>query len=390
MKPIIIFLIFSLLYTSCVKDIHQFVSTTCTNNVESNPAYSKADTLSKSIKKYAEEGIPGISIAIFSELEGWWTNAAGYSSIENKIAMQPCHLQYTQSVTKTYMATAVLKLKEEGKIVLDTAITAYLPKEYSSYIANADRITVRMLLNHTSGVGEFTEDAEARLYLLQHSTYIFSTIQYLEIVKKQGAQFSPGEKYVYTNTNYDLLALIVDAITGNHATYLQDKIFTPLALTNTHYRNDANYLKYSNLVNSYLDRYGNAVLENVTTLQQSNVASLIGDDGIVATPADVVTFYKALMEGKILTTSSMQEMKTWVNDDEGKPVYGLGLFNLTLNGEKVLGHGGGGLGAGCEMYYFPERNVYVFMAVNLGVLVDGPIVNKVNDLKNNIVSILQH
>ena len=59
-------------------------------------------------------------------------------------------------------------------------------------------------------------------------------------------------------------------------------------------------------------------------------------------------------------------------------------------GEQVLGHGGGGLGAGCEMYYFPKEDSYVFMAVNLGVLVDGPIVDKVNKLKDAIVSVLQH
>ncbi len=379
-----------LILSGCAKDIHQFSSMDCLDSVPDNMSYSKADTLGKLISDYSKQGIPGISVAVYSGSEGWWTKAAGYNSIENKTLMQPCHLQYVQSVTKTYLATAVLKLREEGKIVLDTAITTYLPEKYSSYIANADKITVRMLLNHTSGVAEFTEDAGARLYLLQHPTYVFSTIQYLEFVKKQKPKFNPGEKYSYTNTNYDLLALIVDAITGDHAKYMQDKIFSPLGLTNTHYRNDVNYLQYSNLVNSYLDRFSNGILENVSTLQQSNVASLIGDDGIVATPADVLKFFTALMMGKVLAPSSMQEMQRWVNGNDGKPVYGMGLFNLVINGEQVLGHGGGGLGAGCEMYYFPKENTYVFMAVNLGVLVDGPIVDKVNKLKDEIVSVLQH
>ncbi len=376
--------------SGCAKDIHQFNSMTCKDSGPNNIAYSKADTLSKLIAAYVEKGIPGISLAVYSDSEGWWEKAAGYSSIENKISMQPCHLQYIQSVTKTYMATAVLKLREAGKIVLDTAITAYLPEKYSSCIANSNSITIRMLLNHTSGIAEFTEDAGARLYLLQHPTYIFPTTEYLQIVKKQKPKFNPGEKYSYTNTNYDLLALIVDAITGDHANYIQDKILIPLGLINTHYRKDVNYLQYSNLVNSYLDRFSNGILENVTTLQQSNVASLIGDDGIVATPADALRFFTALMTGKVLTPSSMQEMQRWVNDDDGKPVYGMGLFNLTINGEQVLGHGGGGLGAGCEMYFLPKENTYVFMAVNLGVLVDGPIVERVNKLKDAIVSVLQH
>lgn len=124
---------------------------------------------------------------------------------------------------------------------------------------------------------------------------------------KDKLEFNPGSKYAYRNTNFLLLALIAESITGNQAAYMQKEIFDPLQLSDTKYRNEAGYLKYPNLPNSYWDRYANGLIENCTLMQQINVATLIGDDGIVATPFDAVKFLKALMEEKILSSSSMQE-----------------------------------------------------------------------------------
>ncbi len=76
-------------------------------------------------------------------------------------------------------------------------------------------------------------------------------------------------------------------------------------------------------------------------------------DGIIATPLDAVKFMRGLMEGKLLSDSSFNQMMTWVNDGEGKPVYGLGLYHVTYSGKDGYGHGGAGAGAGCGFNYFP-------------------------------------
>jgi D-alanyl-D-alanine carboxypeptidase len=108
-------------------------------------------------------------------------------------------------------------------------------------------------------------------------------------------------------------------------------------------------------------------------MQRNNVASLIGDDGIVATPVDAVKFLRGLMEGQLLEPSTLELMMTWVNDKNGNPTYGMGLDYATFLDEVGYGHSGGGLGAGCNLYYFPKQNVYVFIGINIGTVTDSPI-----------------
>lgn len=230
-----------------------------------------------------------------------------------------------------------------------------------------------MLLNHTSGIPEYNSQPNYVAKLLQHPAYQFEPEDYLKYIDDKSLDFEPGSKYSYRNTNYVLLALIADAVTGDHATFLSETILKPLGLSNTFYRHESGYLNYPQLVNSYWDRYSNSIVENVSQMQRNNVASLIGDDGIVATPVDAVKFLRGLMEGQLLEAATLELMKTWVNDSQGKPTYGLGLDYALFNEEVAYGHSGGGLGAGCNLYYFPEQQVYVFIAINLGTVTESPI-----------------
>jgi D-alanyl-D-alanine carboxypeptidase len=202
-----------------------------------NSQYSKGTEVQKFIEQLSVEGFPGCAIAIYSN-EGWWTGSAGFAKIEDKSAMQTCHLQYLQSIAKTYLAVGVLKLYEQHKIELDVPITTYLPEKYSRYIHDAVKITVRMLLNHTSGIPEYNSIPGYVTRLLQHPNYPFAPEDYLRYIDGKQLDFAPGSRYAYRNTNYVILALMVDAITGDHAKFLSDNIFQPLGLTNTFYRND--------------------------------------------------------------------------------------------------------------------------------------------------------
>ncbi|WP_229311074.1 serine hydrolase domain-containing protein [Larkinella soli] len=337
-----------------------------------NPAYSRAAQVRQAMEQLNRAGVPGCAMAVYSA-EGWWETAAGYAKIEDKTVLQTCHLQYLQSIAKLYMAVAVLKLAEQGKINLDEPITRYLPARYSRYVTDAGQVTVRMLLNHTSGIPEYNFAPAYVTRLLQHPDHLFSPEDYLKYIEGKPLTFKPGSRYSYRNTNYVLLALLTDALTGSHARYMTETIFTPLGLKQTFYRDQPGYLNYPNLVNSYWDRYSDGILENASRLQRNNVASLVGDDGIVATPADAVTFLRGLLEGKLLSAATLEQMKTWVKDGQGKPAYGLGLDYTTLGGEEAWGHSGGGIGAGCELYYFPRKNVYVFIGLNLGTVTDSPL-----------------
>ena len=115
---------------------------------------------------------------------------------------------------------------------------------------------------------------------------------------------------------------------------------------------------------------------------------LIGDDGIVATAQDAVKFLKGLMEGKLLKPATLELMKRWVNGRNGKPEYGLGLDHASLGGHVAWGHSGGGIGAGCQLYYFPEKELYFFAGINLGTVTDSPLHKKAEEALNELYRVM--
>lgn len=363
-------------------------TTQCKSHLEIQDKFSRSEEMKDALGELVNSGVPGAAVALYSEEEGWWAGAAGYARIEDKVPMQNCHLQYLQSISKTYMAVVILKLYEQQKIELDVPIARYLPEEFSRKITGTDRITVRMLLNHTSGLPEYNYDPAYVTYLLQHPNYKFKPTEYLKYIAGEPLDFEPSSRYSYRNSNYLVLALLVDAVIGDHARYMSEVIFKPLGLSNTYYRNDPGYLAYPQLVNTYWDRYSNGIVENVSQLQGNNVASLIGDDGIVTTPFEAVTFLRALLEGKLLEDSTLSEMKAWVKDDTGEPRYGLGLGRTRILDQLAIGHSGGGIGAGVELYYFPDKKTYFFIAINLGTVTDSPMHIKAADARNRLYEVL--
>jgi D-alanyl-D-alanine carboxypeptidase len=387
MKKLINLVLFS--WCTVISNSQSLKSTSeCHLGVTLNAGYSKATLLDSIMKDYSNTAIPGMSLAVFSEKEGWWANAHGYASVEKKIPMQNCHLQYLQSVSKTYMAVAILQLKEHGKINLDASINKYLPKMYSQYIKNSDKITVRMLLNHTSGIPEYNDNPGFVSQVIEHPLKNFTPIECLKAIADEKPLSPPGSTYKYINTNYLLLSLIGNEITGDHAAFIKQNIFKPLGLNNTYYGNDFSYLKDLNLPQSYWDVFNNGKPVNVTNFQQMTVVCSKGDDGIVCTTTDAIKFFKGLMEGKLLNPESMKEMFDFVKDEKGKKRYGMGIIYFDLGGIPAYGHGGGGIGAGCGLMYIPSHKLYVYLATNLGVLVESELVKKVGEFRDAVITSL--
>ncbi|MBS1609084.1 MAG: beta-lactamase family protein [Bacteroidetes bacterium] len=378
-------LVLAILISGCILSNAQNKKTICDLGITINPRFSKAKAIDSIIKKYTDAILPGTAIAVYTEKEGWWTSSSGYANLEEKTPMENCHLQYIQSVSKMYMATEILLLKEKGKIDFDDPMTKYLPVKYSRYIKDAGKITVRMLLNQTSGVPEYNSNPSFVNHVMMHPSDYFTQEDCLKSIGGEELQFVPGSKYRYTNTNYLLLSLIGDALTGNHAAFIQQNILKPLGLKNTYYGLDHNYLRGLNLPQSYWDILAVGRPANFTKLQQVTVASSKGDDGLVCTPVDAVKFLKAIMEGKILKPESLKEMLNFVKDEKGRNRYGMGMIYFDLEGIPAYGHGGGGIGAGCGLLYIPSHKTYVFISTNLGVLVDTETTKKADDLKNEIL-----
>ena len=380
-------LILSLVIVSALPFLGQ-APKNCNPGVAINASYSKAASLDSILKHYTTNMIPGASVAVYSEKEGWWVSAQGYADLEKKLPMTNCHLQYLQSISKSYMAVEILQLKEQGKIDLDAPMTKYLPAKYSKYIKNASSVTIRMLLNHTSGVPEYNEVPAFVSNVILHPLQNFSSEDCLKAINGMEFQFAPGSKYKYTNTNYLLLSLIGDAVTGDHAAYIKKNIFKPLDLNNSYYGKDLNYLKGLSLPQSYWDVFNNGIAVNATPLQQMTVACSKGDDGIVCTTTDAIKYLKGLMEGKLLNEGSMKELMNFIKDEQGNKRYSMGMIYFDLGGLPAYGHGGGGIGAGCGLLYVPSHKVYVFMATNIGCFIDSKLSAKAGEMRDAILMAL--
>ena len=385
MKKTFVTTLFAILVCFTNAQVKEKAKSNCSPGVTMNSNFSKAPALDSVMKVYTTNALPGAAMAVYSEAEGWWAGAQGYADVERKIPMDNCHLQYIQSVSKSYMAVEILQLKEQGKIELDAPMTKYLPQKYSRYIKDADKVTVRMLLNHRSGVPEYNSNPQFVSKVILHPLDYFTADDCLKSIENEPLQFTPGSKYVYTNTNYLLLSLIGDVITGDHAAYIKKNIFKPLGLADTYYGSGHDYLNGLYLPETYWDVFNNGKPVNITPFQAETVASSKGDDGIVCTPVDAVKYLKGLMEGKLLKPESMDEMLDFVKDEKGNKRYGMGMIYFDLQGIPAYGHGGGGIGAGCGLLYIPSHKIYVFFSTNLGVLVESDLVKKADALKTAIL-----
>jgi D-alanyl-D-alanine carboxypeptidase len=351
-----------------------------------NPDYSKAAAIRAVMEKYVKAGLPGVAVAVHTEKEGWWADAAGFSRTEDKTPMRPEHMQYLQSVAKTFMATVILQLAEKGKLSLDDPISRHLPAWAAGSLRNAADITVRMLLNHTSGVPEYMALPAYVSRVILHPLEVMSLRENLSYIQNEAPLFAPGSRYAYTNTNFEFLALIADTITGDHVAYMKKNVFGPLGMTQTRYLRSPADLRGLPVVDSYWDVLQTGLPANITPMQKANVASMKGDDGIACAPLDAVKFIHGLMEGKLLKAASLELMRTWVKNDKGTPVYGLGLSRFQAGGTEAWGHGGGGIGAGCLLLYIPAAKTSLFIATNLGILIETPLTKKADPLKFEILA----
>lgn len=377
---------FVMINTSALGQVFKLVP--CENSVTSAIVADDKPEIQKVIDDLVQKGVPGAVAAVYDR-NGLKTYAGGYACIEDSTPMETCYLQYLQSISKTYMAVVIMKLFEAGKISPDSPINAYLPEKIKKNIVDGDKVTVNMLLNHTSGLPEYNYAPVYITRLLQNPQRIFQPEEYIAYIRGKSLDFEPGSRHSYRNTNYVLLAMIADQITGDHGKYMEEEIFRPLGLTHTYYRIKQGNTYGNKLVNSYWDRFGNGILENVSVLQNTNVTSMVGDDGIITTPEEAVLFLKGLMEGKLVSKTTLEMMQKWALGDDGKPEYGLGLDYATFSDLPAIGHSGGGLGAGCQLFYVPSKNIYFFLGINIGTVTESPIFEKaaplVEKLQNAIL-----
>ncbi len=286
----------------------------------------------------------GVAVSIDDRRVDWRIAIAeGKNNVTQETELVPAHLFRIASITKMFVAAAVLRLSEQQKIHLEDP----LAKWYPAY-PEADRITIRMLLNHTSGISDYNQPGEPEDIIAASAD--------------MPRYFEPGEGWAYSNTNYVLLGRIVEKVSGTSlGAYLKKEIFDKGEFVATSLEKEDGLL--GTLAEGHL--YANDSLEPYTG---GNPAW--ADGGIAAPVSDIAHFAVRLFNGWILSTTSLDQMLTFVpaGDDLS---YGLGvlLYDDPIAGEGY-GHNGSVTNYNGEVVYFPKIKIAVAIQENYPIVSD--------------------
>ncbi len=355
--PFLLTISLALLHFACKMNINEPVEAPKGSWDARLNTHLKGAAFQKLLDDYVKRGLPGAVMFVKSP-QGIWNGAAGYAKIETKEPMTPMHLFHSESIAKTNTATAVMMLVDEGKIDLDATITTHLPRRITDRIGNGNTARVRHLLEHTSGIRDWQNDElQFDIDALNDPYGDYTPERMLEYIYDKPAHFAPGSQYRYSNSNYLLLALIMDHVLGySHARFVSERIIKHLGLEHTYYKNEVGYPNPPGLVNSYTDLYGNGKLMNVSDAHKHLNSLYVGEGGYLATAQDYALFIEALFNGKLVSSASLAAMM---------PDADYNGFGLNLHGQGI-GHGGGDFGGQSYRYYFPASKTTIVFAANGG------------------------
>lgn len=282
------------------------------------------------------------SIALVQNGQLIYQRSIGYQDIENN-RLATAETKYRiGSISKSFTAALVMKAVEFNKLDLDQTLSDFYPT-----IKNADRITIEMMLNHRSGIHNFTDDADFGSWYTQAK----SEAEMVALIAAKGVDFEPNEKSSYSNSNFVLLTYILEKVyQKSYAELLQEMIAQPAGLPNTFL---GGKIKPSNeeAKSYYFSGTWNQAPE-------SNPSIPLGAGMVVSTPVDLLKFSSALFEGKIITLDGLKRMQT-VNGS-----YGLGLIPIPFYEYIGWGHTGGIDGFTSVFAYFPDSKIAYALTSN--------------------------
>ncbi len=363
---IILTLVFSIL--GCNKSAVEQTETCSFNGADSSAKHPKNNKFKAILEKYKKLGLPGISLLIEDE-NGVWMGGVGKSDIANNIDFKPCTVSKVASITKMMFATAVMQLREQGKLKMDDKVAQYLDPKIVEKIKNADKFTIQDLMQHSTGVYEIISDGDFYLAVLNNPNKKWKGEELIKFVYNKPTALdyqANGTKGSYSSTNTLLLSLCIDKITGkNHHHAMHELVIDKLGLKNTYYYSHDALPKQT--AEGYYDLYNNGTILNVSNL---NTGSGNGFGGVYSNVVDLHKFIRALfIEKTLVNQQSLDVMNTFITDDDNSEL-GVGILKQALNnpnGHYKIGHSGRDLGYSGDAHYFPTKNNRILIyLVNYG------------------------
>jgi D-alanyl-D-alanine carboxypeptidase len=290
---------------------------------------SDAAALRHQLHALVAAGVPG-AVLVVKDGDEQLRLAAGTSDVATGAPMRASNRFKIGSITKTFVATVVLELVQDGKLHLGDTVAHWLP----GLVPNGAHITVRQLLRHQSGLFDYFADPRATApYLAGNLGYVWAPRALIALATSHPPNFPPGTAFSYSNTNYVVLGLIVERATGHSLRQeLRRRIFGPLHMSSTRFPRSQRF--GPRLARGYL--WSPQGRQDVTAVSQS-LGWAAG--GAVSSAGDVARFYRALLSGHILPNRLLHDMRQTVPLGPGVG-YGLGIIRVATPCGPLWGHDG--------------------------------------------------
>ena len=305
------------------------------------PSKGEAESLKSRAQGLLGDGYPA-ALAAVTDAKGESAGAAvGKGSLETGQAPPMDGEVRIGSNTKTFVAVVVMQMVQEGKVGLDEPIETYLPGLIRGEGIDGSKITVRQLLQHTSGLPEYTDTTPGRSDIFQIKDHYAQPRDLLDTALGKPAAFEPGTQWAYTNTNYVVLGMLVERVSQRPVgEQIDERIVKKLGLSHTYFPAPGDRsIKGTHPQGYHLSAGGK--LEDITEMDP---AWGWAAGAMVSTPSELNTFFQAVFDGRLLTQASIDEMKKGVDASSRfgpGVVYGLGLIGTPLScGGTSWGHGG--------------------------------------------------
>jgi CubicO group peptidase (beta-lactamase class C family) len=318
-----------------------------------NAAAAETDAVNRTVRAEMErQHIPGLALLVSRNGQAVRTEGYGLANVELKVPVSPDTLFQSGSVGKQFTATAVMMLVERGKIGLDDPLSKYFPQAPRWW----KQVTIRELLSHTAGFGDYPQGFDFRKDYTEDDL--------LRIVAAIPAAYTPGTSWAYSNLGFLTLGILIHRVTGQfYGDFLQDNVFKPLDMSTTRVINEADIIP--NRASGY--RLVDGHLKN-----QEWVAPMVNttaDGSLYFSILDVAKWDAALYTDKLLKSADLTQMWTVAPLRNGKPNsghYGFGWFIESRNGHRVVEHEGQWQGFETQISRYVDERLTVVVLTNLG------------------------
>ena len=303
---------------------------------------SSVDSLLNNI--FRPEG-PGAVFMVAKDGEPVYRKAFGKANLELNVGMTPNNVFQIGSMTKQFTAVGILILEEEEKLSLQDDIRTYI----SDFPIQGESITISHLLNHTSGIKDFTKMKT----IMQIARKDLSPIELIDFFKNEPVEFSAGEKFDYNNSGYVVLGYIIEQVSGmSYENFIEQKIFNQLGMADSRYASDRELIK--NRAYGYHDRGG------YTNKMWVSLNIPYASGSLMSTVDDMLIWQNALNSEQLLNHETLQKAFTPGTLANGENnTYGFGWHLKEWNGEPVREHGGSIFGFKSMGVYLPDQDIYV-------------------------------